>query len=93
MSEVCHDVSKEPSLQPLSGKLLSLCTWNWNDGAWLYIRLPVFGVVGSNLFFDIQIFNPRFLTLMLLQTNQTLTTSMKVQSAEHMKSELMRLNM
>jgi len=34
MSEVCHDVSKEPSLQPLIGDLLSLCTCNWDDGAW-----------------------------------------------------------
>jgi len=38
MSEVCHNVSKEPSLQPLSEKSLSLRTCNRDDGARLDIK-------------------------------------------------------
>jgi len=42
MSEVCHDVSKEPSLQSLSGELLSLCTSNRDDGTCLDIKASGF---------------------------------------------------
>jgi len=60
MSEVCHDVSKKRYLQPLSGELLSLCTCNQNDGAWLNIRASGFwsGQFQSFFFFDVCIFNP-----------------------------------
>jgi len=33
LSEVCHDVSTEPSFQPLTGESLSLCTANCDAGA------------------------------------------------------------
>ena len=48
MSEVCHDVSKEPSLQSES---LSLHTCNLDNGAWLDIKASSFWVVNSNLLF------------------------------------------
>ena len=60
MSEVCHSVSKEPSLQPLSGESLSLHTCNQDDGAQLDIKASGFwGCQFQFSFFDIQIFtNP-----------------------------------
>ena len=42
MSEVSHDVSKEPSLQLLSGESLSLRTCNRDDGARLDIKASGF---------------------------------------------------
>ena len=59
MSEVCHDVSKEPSLQPLSGESLSLRTCNRDDGARLDIKASGFwGGRFQSSFFDVRIFNP-----------------------------------
>jgi len=59
MSEVCHNVSKELSLQPLSVELLSLCTCNRNDGARLDIKASSFwGGLFQSSFFDVRIFNP-----------------------------------
>ena len=88
MSETCHDVSKEPSLQPLRGESLSLRTCNWDDGARLDIKASGFWVVGFNPLFLIS----EYLTFMLLRTDLTLTASMNVPSAEHVKSEFVRLN-
>ena len=59
MSEVCHDVSTEPPLQPLSGESLSLRTANQAVGARLDIKAS--GFWGSRFeptFFDVRIFNP-----------------------------------
>ena len=42
MSEVCQDVSKEPSLHPLSGESLPLRTYNRDDGARLDIKASGF---------------------------------------------------
>ena len=59
MSEVCHDVSTEPPLQPLSGESLSLRTANQDVGARLDIKAS--GFWGSRFeptFFDVRIFNP-----------------------------------
>ena len=59
MSEVCHDVSTEPPLQPLSGESLSLRTANQDVSARLDIKAS--GFWGSRFeptFFDVRIFNP-----------------------------------
>ena len=59
MLKVCHDVSKEPSLQPLSGESLSLRTCNRDDGARLDIKASGFwGGRFQSSFFDVRIFNP-----------------------------------
>ena len=42
LSEVCHDVSTEPSLQPLTGEPLSLCTANCGAGDCLDIKASGF---------------------------------------------------
>jgi len=57
MSEVCHDVSKEPSLQPLSGESLSLRNCNQDDGAQLDIKASGFwGGQFQSSFFDVRIY-------------------------------------
>ena len=42
LSEVCHDVSTEPSLQPLTGESLSLRMANYDAGACLDIKASGF---------------------------------------------------
>ena len=49
MSEVCHNVSTGPPLQPFSGKSLSLHAANQDVGARLDIKAS--GVLGLNLLF------------------------------------------
>ena len=59
MLKVCHDVSKEPSLQPLSGEPLSLRTCNRDDGVRLDTKASSFwGGQFQYSFFDVHIFNP-----------------------------------
>ena len=57
--EVYHDVSTEPSLQPLAGESLPLRTVNCDAGAHLDIKTSSFwGSRFQCTFFDVQIFNP-----------------------------------
>ena len=59
MSEVCHDVSVEPALQPLSGEILSGATANREDEARLDFSARGFwGSRNERAFFDVRIFNP-----------------------------------
>ena len=59
MSEVCHDVSTEPPLQPLSHESLSLRTANQDVGARLDIKASGFWDSWFEpTFFDVRIFNP-----------------------------------
>ena len=44
MTEVCHDVCVKPTLQPLTGKVLSNATAISDDGARLDIAANGFGV-------------------------------------------------
>ena len=89
MSELCHDVSKESSLQPLSGESLSLRACNRDDGAQLDIKAS--GFWGGR--FQSSFSMSTYLTLMLLRTDQTPTASIKVQSAKHTKREFVRSTM
>ena len=43
LNEVCHNVSTESELQPLSGELLSRRTANTEDGARLNVKAQVLG--------------------------------------------------
>ena len=56
LSEVCLNVSNEPSLQPLSGESLSLASANPDSSARLD-RYLASGVAGIS-FFDVRMFNP-----------------------------------
>ena len=59
LSEVCHNVSIEPHLQPLSGETMSLRSANTEDNSRLDIA--AYGFWGSRFeraFFDVRVFNP-----------------------------------
>ncbi len=59
LSEICHNVSIEPQLQPLTGETLNLASANSTQEARLDIAAN--GVWGSRFersFFDVRVFNP-----------------------------------
>ena len=59
LTEVCHDVSVEPHLQPLSGESLSLRTASIEDNARLDVAASGFwGGRFEKAFFDVRVFNP-----------------------------------
>ena len=59
LSEVCHDVSIEPHLQPLSGESLHGSSANIEDGARLEVAADGFwGRRFERAFFDVRVFNP-----------------------------------
>ena len=58
-TEVCHNVSVEPELQPLSGEQFQYRTANTEDGARLDVHAQGFwGDKHKGAFFDIRVFNP-----------------------------------
>ena len=59
MAEVCHNVCIEPTLQPVTGELLSGASAITDDGARLDIAASGFwGGRYERAFFDVRIFNP-----------------------------------
>ena len=59
LSEVCHDVATEPTLQPISGEVLEGATANSQDGARLDIAASGFwGGRFERSYFDVRVFNP-----------------------------------
>ena len=54
LSEVCHNVSIEPHLQPLSGEIITQPTMKTMQG-WM---LWVLGGKFEKAFFDVRVFNP-----------------------------------
>ena len=59
MSEVCHSVGVEPSLQPVTGEHFEHRTANREDGARLDIVAQSFwGRDRQRAFFDVRVFNP-----------------------------------
>ena len=59
LTETCHNVGIEPSLQPLRGEQLRLKTANTEDGARLDIVVEDFwGRARQKAFFDVRDFNP-----------------------------------
>ena len=59
LSEVCHNVGTEPSLQPVTEEQLTHRTANREDGARLDIAAESFwGSDRQRAFFDIRVFNP-----------------------------------
>ena len=59
MSEVCHNVGIEPTLQPLSGETMSYQTANSTDGASLDVKAQGFwGCETQCAIFDVRVFNP-----------------------------------
>ena len=59
LSEVCHNVGIEPSLQPVTGEILSYRSANREDGARLDVVAESFwGRNRQRAFFDVRVFNP-----------------------------------
>ena len=59
MTEVCHNVGTEPTLQPITDEHLVHCTANREDGARLDVAVDSFwGNDRQRAFFDIRVFNP-----------------------------------
>ena len=58
LTEVCHNVSTEPPLQPLSGEKLTARSANVNDGARVDIRARDFWNTSQDAFFDVRVFYP-----------------------------------
>ena len=59
LSEVCHNVSVKPNLQPLSGEQFHYRSANVEDGARLDVRAESFWGRDRRLaYFDVKAFNP-----------------------------------
>ena len=58
ITEVCHNVSTEPLLQPLSGEHFSHQSANTEPNARLDIRARGFWSTGQDAFFDVRVFHP-----------------------------------
>ena len=58
LTEVCHNVTTEPPLQPLNGETLATRSANTDDGARLDIRARGFWNASQDAFFDVQVFYP-----------------------------------
>ena len=58
LTELCHGVEVEPSLQPLSGESFRLRSANTEDGARLDVVANGFWERGQNAYFDVKVFNP-----------------------------------
>ena len=57
--EVCHGVSVEPHLQPLTGETFSLASAIIEDGARLDVAVNGFwGSYHQKVFIDVKVFNP-----------------------------------
>ena len=59
LTEVCHEVSIEPDLQPISGEIFHRASTNIQDGARLDVAMSGFwGGRYERSFCDVRVFNP-----------------------------------
>jgi len=58
LTEVCHSVGAEPTLQPLTGEQLSYRSANVEDGARLDVVAEGFWDRRQGAYFDVKVFNP-----------------------------------
>ena len=58
LTEVCHDVSLEPVLQPLTGEVLNHATSNHEAEARVDVAARDFWGNGQKAFLDVKVFNP-----------------------------------
>ena len=58
LTEVCHSVGVEPTLQPLTGEQLSYRSANIEDGAHLDVAAEGFWDHRQKAYFDVKVFNP-----------------------------------
>ena len=58
LSEICHNVGIEPSLQPVTGEQFSYLSANVEDGSRVDVVAEGFWNQGQQAFFDVKVFNP-----------------------------------
>ena len=58
LTEVCHNVSTEPPLQPLQGEIFNYRTANTDSEVRLDIKARGFWNRGQDAYFDVRVFNP-----------------------------------
>ena len=59
LSAICHNVSTEPHLQPITGEVPTSASANFQDGARLDVAADGFwGSRFERAFFDVKVFNP-----------------------------------
>ena len=79
LTEVCHNVTTEPTLQPLSGETFDARSTNTNDGARVDIRARGFWNASQDAFFDVRVFYPN------ASSNRSTTTSSAYRRHEQAK--------
>ena len=79
LTEVCHNVTTEPTLQPLSGENFDARSTNTNDGARVDIRARGFWNASQDAFFDVRVFYPN------ASSNRSTTTSSAYRRHEQAK--------
>ena len=58
LTEVCHNVSTEPCLQPITSETFPLASNNTRDDARLDVKARGFWSRGQDAFFDVRVFYP-----------------------------------
>ena len=58
LTEVCHNVAKEPHLQPLTGEQMTLRSSITTDAARVDIRASGFWTASQDAYFDVRAFHP-----------------------------------
>ena len=56
LTEVCHNVTTEPSLQPISSETFSLASANTSNDAHLDVKARGFWSGGQDAYFDVRVF-------------------------------------
>ena len=90
LTEVCHNVATEPTLQPLTGERMIARTANSDEGACLDIRARGFWNRAQYAFFDVRVFTQTHLLTVPLSHLQP-TGDMSRPKSVNMASESMRL--
>ena len=92
LTEVCHIVATEPSLQPITSETFSLASANTSSDARLDVKARGFWSRGQDAYFDVRVFTPMLPAtaplVFLLFIN-----AMKMQRRESMDIELGTLSM
>ncbi len=83
LTEVCHNVATEPSLQTLSGEILNHRTANKEDGARLDIRARGVWNGAKDAFFDVRVFHPNASTCRSLGLQAAFRRHEQAKKREH----------
>ena len=90
LTEVCHNVATEPSLQPISAETFPNVTANTFDDARLDVKARGFWCRGQDAYFDVRVFYPIMPPATAHSVSLLLTSAMRMPRNVNM---LERLNM